>query len=158
MKAVPILPVPPVTRMVSVDTPLSLSIQQRRKRRGHDLRRTFITLGRADGAIDSLLQYITHGPSQDMLDIYSTPPWDDLRREMARVKVKLRTGKIVQLTPEATTASLQRAKNAERRWKKATPTGRQLLGRASIPFELLAVPVRDGMRNKRLGSTTIKAS
>jgi hypothetical protein len=37
--------------------------EHRRNRRGHDLRRTFITLARADGAADSWLRWITHGPA-----------------------------------------------------------------------------------------------
>ena len=40
-----------------------------RNRRGHDLRRTFITLARTDGALDSMLRWITHGPSADMMDV-----------------------------------------------------------------------------------------
>lgn len=69
-----------------------------RNRRGHDLRRTFITLARTDGALDSLLRWVTHGPkSGDMLDLYSTPPWPALCAEVAKLRIELRTGKLVSL-------------------------------------------------------------
>jgi integrase len=51
---------------------------KRQHRRGHDLRRMFITLARTDGAIDGLLRWVTHGPSSDMIDVHTTPPWSAL--------------------------------------------------------------------------------
>jgi len=69
-----------------------------RNRRGHDLRRTLITLARSDGAIDSLLRYVTHGPRpSEILDVYSSPPWADLCREIAKLNVRLLEGKVVEL-------------------------------------------------------------
>jgi integrase len=69
-----------------------------RNRRGHDLRRTLITLSRADGAIDSLLRWVTHGPRpSEILDVYSSPPWADLCREIAKLRVRLLDGAVVQL-------------------------------------------------------------
>jgi integrase len=60
-----------------------------RNRRGHDLRRTLITLARSDGAIDSLLRWVTHGPKpSEILDVYTTPPWEDLCREVAKLKIR----------------------------------------------------------------------
>jgi integrase len=70
---------------------------ERRKRRGHDLRRTFITLARSDGAFDGLLRWITHGPSADMIDVYTTPPWHSLCAEMAKVRIDLLEGKVIEL-------------------------------------------------------------
>lgn len=67
-------------------------------RRGHDLRRTLITLSRADGAIDSLLRWVTHGPRpSEILDVYSTPPWAALCTEIAKLRVSLREGQLVDL-------------------------------------------------------------
>lgn len=61
---------------------------KKRRRRGHDLRRAFITIARADGAIDSWLRWITHGPkANEMLDVYSSPPWGVLCAEMAKVQL-----------------------------------------------------------------------
>jgi integrase len=72
-----------------------------RNRRGHDLRRTLITLARADGAIDSLLRWITHGPKPgEILDVYSSPPWESLCGEIAKLRVRLLEGKIVALPTE----------------------------------------------------------
>lgn len=62
-------------------------------RRGHDLRRTLITLARADGAIDSLLRWVTHGPKPgEILDVYSSPPWESLCGEVAKLRVRLLDG------------------------------------------------------------------
>jgi integrase len=102
-----------------------------RNRRGHDLRRTFVTLARTDGAIDGLLRWVTHGSSTDMMDLYTTPPWASLCAEVAKLKIELREGKLIELPAELLTASLQRASAANKRWpnqavttkKRATPTG-----------------------------------
>lgn len=53
-----------------------------RRRRGHDLRRTFITLAQVDGARQDLLQSITHGPRGDIVSVY-TFPWPALRDGVA---------------------------------------------------------------------------
>ena len=69
---------------------------EKRNRRGHDLRRTLITLARSEGAIDSLLRWITHGPRpSEILDVYSTPPWEDLCAQMSKLKIRLREGKVI---------------------------------------------------------------
>lgn len=69
-----------------------------RNRRGHDLRRTLITLARADGAIDSLLRWVTHGPRpSEILDVYSSPPWASLCAEIGKLRVRLLEGKLVEL-------------------------------------------------------------
>lgn len=58
-------------------------------RRGHDLRRTLITLARGDGASDSLLRFITHGPKQgEILDMYSSPPWEALCDTMKKLRIR----------------------------------------------------------------------
>jgi integrase len=68
-----------------------------RSRRTHDTRRTFITLAVADGARKDLLKWVTHGPSGDIMDMYMSPPWDALCAEVAKLRVELRTGQLVQL-------------------------------------------------------------
>ncbi|MBI4934899.1 MAG: hypothetical protein HY828_13535 [Actinobacteria bacterium] len=61
-----------------------------RRRRQHDLRRTFITLSRADGADKDWLRWVTHGVQQgDIMDVYSSPPWDVLCREVAKLRINL---------------------------------------------------------------------
>ncbi len=58
-----------------------------RPRRQHDARRTFISLARADGARQSVLKLITHGPPQGIMDLYSTLPWETLCEAVAVMKV-----------------------------------------------------------------------
>lgn len=68
------------------------------RRRFHDTKRTFISLVRERGAIDSILHWVTHGPTaKQILDVYSSPDWRALCREVSRLKARLRTGKVVQL-------------------------------------------------------------
>jgi hypothetical protein len=60
-----------------------------RSRRGHDLRRTFITLARADGARADLLEMITHAPRGDIINIYTSMPWANLCAEVAKLQIAL---------------------------------------------------------------------
>lgn len=61
---------------------------QVRSRRGHDLRRTGITVAREHGA-GPLLSYISHGPSPSMIDQYTSPRWKALSRTMLKIPFKL---------------------------------------------------------------------
>jgi len=58
-----------------------------RRRRIHDLRRTFISLALADGGRKDILRWITHGPKGDVFDDYTTLPWPALCEEIAKLKV-----------------------------------------------------------------------
>lgn len=49
-----------------------------RRRRGHDMRRTFISLCRSAGARDEVLRAITHGPKNDILEVYTSWSWPTL--------------------------------------------------------------------------------
>ena len=87
---------------------------QKRNRRGHDLRRTFISLARGDGAADGPLRWVTHGPNaSSMAELYSTFPWAQLCDAIS----KLREGQLLELSPEAATDSVRRARSAKKRWK-----------------------------------------
>lgn len=72
-----------------------------RHRRGHDLRRTMISLARTDGARKDLLELCTHNPGkkQSTIDIYTEFPWEALCGEVAKLKVKQleRLGEVVVL-------------------------------------------------------------
>jgi len=61
-----------------------------RPRRGHDLRRTFISLARVDGAHRDMLKHVTHGRRGDIYDMYTTWPWADLCAQVAKLKIGLR--------------------------------------------------------------------
>ena len=58
-----------------------------RHRRGHDLRRTFITLARQDGARPDLLEMVTHAPRGNIMNIYTSMPWEALCAEVAKLRV-----------------------------------------------------------------------
>lgn len=58
-----------------------------RVRRTHDLRRTLITLARADGAPRDALQAVTHGPRGDVVDQYTSWPWPALCAAVACLHV-----------------------------------------------------------------------
>jgi hypothetical protein len=58
-----------------------------RHRRGHDLRRTFITLAQVDGARRDLLETITHGPRGNIINVYTTFPWPALCAEVAKLRI-----------------------------------------------------------------------
>ena len=68
-----------------------------RKRRQHDLRRTFITLARSGGARPDILKWATHGPSGDIIDIYTSMPWEPLCEAVSCLKLDLLEGKVIQL-------------------------------------------------------------
>jgi integrase len=74
-----------------------LKVLGMRSRRTHDSRRTFISLGIADGARKEILKWISHGPTGDIMDDYTTLPWPTLCAEIACMKLELREGRIVQL-------------------------------------------------------------
>jgi hypothetical protein len=74
-----------------------------RKRRQHDARRTFITLARSDGARKDVLEWVTHGPRGDIVDLYTTLPWETLCAEVAKLRISLREGKVIAL-PRAANA------------------------------------------------------
>lgn len=68
-----------------------------RRRRGHDLRRTMISLSRTDGARKDLLELCTHTPHKgSTIDIYTEFPWEALCAEVAKLKL---TRPIIVLPP-----------------------------------------------------------
>ena len=66
-----------------------------RRRRQHDLRRTFISLARTDGARKDVLERVTHGNRGDIVDMYTELPWALLCDEVAKLKVTLLEGKVL---------------------------------------------------------------
>lgn len=68
-----------------------------RARRTHDTRRTMISIGIADGARKDILKWITHGPSGDIMDLYTTLPWETLCAEIGKLRLELKEGRIVEL-------------------------------------------------------------
>ncbi len=74
-----------------------------RRRRQYDSRRTFISLAQADGARKDILRWITHGPDGDIVSAYTTLPWNALCEEVAKLRITLRDGRLIQL-PKAANA------------------------------------------------------
>ncbi len=74
-----------------------LGVLGMRSRRTHDTRRTFISLGIADGARKDILKWVSHGPSGDVMDDYTTLPFEALCAEIAKMRLELREGQIVQM-------------------------------------------------------------
>jgi integrase len=72
-----------------------------RTRRQHDLRRTFISLCREDGANKELLRWITHGVAADVMDTYTTPTWESLCSQVSCLKLDLRRGEVIALPKAA---------------------------------------------------------
>lgn len=62
-----------------------------RRRRLHDMRRTFISLAREDDANGDLLKFVTHGRSKAIMDVYTTPTWKALCKQVSCLKVSLDT-------------------------------------------------------------------
>ena len=75
-----------------------------RHRRGHDLRRTMITLALADGASREHLRYVTHGAraGREAFDLYHTPPWDALVKAVGCLRIERVSGRVIQLHEPAT--------------------------------------------------------
>jgi integrase len=102
-----------------------LDILKLRRRRGHDLRRTFITLAQVDGARRDLLEAVTHGPRGDIVSMYTSFPWPALCEEVAKLKIGLRQGILLdgKLGSFATEFATNQLK-ARNRWQKVvTPSG-----------------------------------
>src|SRR6185436_2678451 len=60
-----------------------------RNRRGHDLRRTFITLAQVDGARRDVLKPLTHPGEVDIVGLYTSFPWPTVCAEVAKLRVFL---------------------------------------------------------------------
>jgi integrase len=102
-----------------------LAMLKLRPRRGHDLRRTFITLAQVDGARRDLLETLTHGPRGDIINVYTTFPWPALCAEVVKLKIELRPHTAGAAgSPQLATALATGQRNWRNRWRKsATPAG-----------------------------------
>jgi integrase len=60
-----------------------------RHRRVHDLRRTFISLARSDGAIEAILKWGTHSPPRTVMSMYTSIEWTALCGEVAKLNMTL---------------------------------------------------------------------
>lgn len=73
-----------------------------RHRRGHDLRRTMISLARSAGAEKDILKRATHKPPREVIEGYTTFEWPVVCREVLKLDVhRQQTGKVLAI-PRAT--------------------------------------------------------
>lgn len=102
-----------------------LELLKMRPRRGHDLRRTFITLAQVDGAARHFLEAVTHGPRGDIMNVYTSFPWPALCAEVAKLRISLREGLVLDGDFRTLAASLAAThRKGRNRWKKTvTPPG-----------------------------------
>ncbi|MEN9800537.1 MAG: Myxococcus phage Mx8 [Pseudomonadota bacterium] len=70
-----------------------------RQRRGHDFRRTFISLAREDGADVSILRRVTHKAPRDIMEDYTSVSFATLCREV--LKLKLEPPRLAEVVPLA---------------------------------------------------------
>lgn len=70
-----------------------------RARRGHDLRRTFVTLARVDGGRPEVLRPLTHPGEKDIIGLYTTFPWPVVCAEVAKLNITLPTAAPTPVAP-----------------------------------------------------------
>ncbi len=68
-----------------------------RRRGGHDLRATFITLAEEDGAIAHILERGTHTTKRDVRAGYRRFGWVAICTEVAKLRVSIRAGEVIAL-------------------------------------------------------------
>jgi len=102
-----------------------LELLKLRPRRGHDLRRTFITLAQVDGARKDILEAISHGPRGDIVSVYTTFPWPVLCAEVAKLKIEPAVVRIPRgLVDKTRYTAVTGEQSSRNRWtKRATPAG-----------------------------------
>jgi integrase len=66
-----------------------LATLELRHRRAHDFRRAGISLARSDGANAELLARGTHHPPGAIMELYTTPEWEALCREVAKLRARI---------------------------------------------------------------------
>ncbi len=70
-----------------------------RHRRGHDLRRTMISLARSNGASKDILRRATHRPPKEVIEGYTTFEWEAVCREVAKLPIaRTKVGKIIEIS------------------------------------------------------------
>jgi len=108
-----------------------LALLELRPRRGHDLRRTFITLAQVDGARKDILEAISHGPRGDIVSVYTTFPWPVLCAEVRKLKIEPVVVRIPRgLVDKTRYTAVTGEQSSRNRWtKRATPAGFEIESR-----------------------------
>jgi len=74
------------------------------------VKRRSLSLG--DGARKDILRWVTHGPEGDIVSLYTTLPWAALCDEVAKLKIDLRAGRLLELRKAANSNSGPEGSNA----------------------------------------------
>lgn len=98
-----------------------------RARRGHDLRRTFVTLAQADGGRRDVLRPLTHPGEKDIVDLYTTFPWPVVCAEILKLRLPLPNG----VSSSATSSSGEVADETQQAPNEAVGSPRSMKSRAS---------------------------
>ncbi len=94
-----------------------------RRRRQHDARRTFVSLGQADGGRTEVLEAVTHDPKGDITSLYTTWPWPTLCVEVSKLNITLREGRVVPLAATGGATAMLRSEEGvdmsnETNWRR----------------------------------------
>jgi hypothetical protein len=80
-------------------------------------------LARENAARKDVMEWITHGPRGDIVDLYTTPPWELLCTEISKLRISQRRGKILAFPKRAAAGETNEASysntNASTPLKKA---------------------------------------
>lgn len=109
-----------------------------RRRRFHDLRRTFITLCLSDGARKDVLRWVSHGGSGDVMDLYTSLPWAALCEAVASLRLSVRVS-LVQRQLELFDGAIGKEVSPARTEKAAR---RVTYNRAKLYQEVWSEPTR----------------
>lgn len=66
-----------------------------RHRRGHDLRRTFTSLARGDGALKDVIRRVTHKPPKEVIEGYTSFEWEVVSEAVSKLQVRRETDRQV---------------------------------------------------------------
>jgi hypothetical protein len=67
-------------------------------RHGREVKRAgFALLPAQPSARKDILRWVTHGPTGDIMDVYTTLPWDTLCAEVNKLRVEIREGRVLEL-------------------------------------------------------------
>ena len=129
-----------------------LALLELRPRRGHDLRRRFITLAQVDGARKDILEAISHGPRGDIVSVYTTFPWPVLCEEVRKLKIEPAGVRIPRgLLDKTRYTAVTGEKTSRNRWtKRATPAGFEGARNSAKPSDTEVAPPE----NQKSGSVT----
>ena len=103
----------------------------------------------ADGAVADTLHFATHGPDGEIMDDYTTLPWAALCAEVAKVRISLREGKLIEMPRQATLASEATSAEAEFLTPVLTGSGTRENHRQKLAERTGLEPAASGVTGRR---------